>query len=379
MPSASQPRDYSFVLCGVAGLLLAVPFTLFLTASAALSIGVEVLLIVCALSTLLLVPLTIKVFTGKETLVLYRDVICTFVTLTLALRFMHRPLLPYLDVTIAGAGLLLTCGRVGCFLAGCCYGRPCRLGIRYDLVHAAMGFPSPLVGVCLFPIQLLESFWSLCLSGFAGLLTLHSSHHGLAVATYITGYALGRFSFEFARGDADRPYMAGFSHAQWVSLLLTSGVALASLNGILPRVDLLLVAPLFILITMFLVRLLRLHSCCFELLHPDHILEIACMLRRLKGPFSLPRALTFAQRTSPIEVMTTSLGLRISLDHVHDRGREIHIYTLSREHNLLSSRCVHLLGRLISRLQRHSATCEVRYGEHGVWHILSCTEGRLSA
>lgn len=365
--------ENSFKFCGVAGMLLGGPLALWLTLYRGLSPWIEVILVVVAVGMLLATPLAVKIATGRDGFVFYRDVIGIFIGVTLTLRRLHQPILSYLDVTIAGAGIFHACGRIGCLLAGCCYGRPCRLGLRYRHAHAEMGFPLDLVGVRLFPVQLLECLWILCLVGLISVLIVRQSLPGLALAVYVTGYAVGRFVFEFTRGDAERPYLAGFSHAQWISWLLTLGVSLAGFIGVLPRLNVLLYAAPLLAVMMLLVRLCRLWATAgrFELLHPRHVLEMAGLLRRLSAPLRYKPVLSIAPSgQQPIEVATTFLGLHLSAERTQHRGRDIHIYSLSCEGKLLSPRCAHLLARLISRLQHNSARFEVRHGGQGVVHVL---------
>jgi len=368
-PISSQ---YVFLFCGFLGLLVGAPFTLYLVIFLRLLPWVEAVLICCAMFVLLAVPLTVKVLSGREGLVFYRDVIFIFTGVTFTLRLLHQPVLPYLDVTIAGAGIFHAFGRIGCLFAGCCFGRPFPLGVRYGQVHADMGFPSELVGVRLFPVQLLESLWILCLVGLTSVLILRHSAPGLAVAVYISGYAVGRFVFEFARGDVERPYLAGFSHAQWISWLLTLGVGMGGLIGVLPRRTAFLYAAPVLAVTMLLVKLCRLRPDAgrFELLHPRHVLEVAALLRHLSASVRNRSVLSAAPAPRhPIEVVTTSLGLHLSVDRTQHRGRPIHIYSLSGE-RALSPRCVRILARLISRLQHDSTRFEVLDSGHGVVHIL---------
>src|SRR5258708_4251242 len=197
LPISSQ---YVFLFCGFLGLLVGAPFTLYLVILLRLLPWVEAVLICCAMFVLLAVPLTVKVLSGREGLVFYRDVILIFTGVTFTLRLLHQPVLPYLDVTIAGAGIFHAFGRIGCLFAGCCFGRPFPLGVRYGQVHADMGFPSELVGVRLFPVQLLESLWILCLVGLTSVLILRHSAPGLAVAGFLFRYAVGRLLFECAAG-----------------------------------------------------------------------------------------------------------------------------------------------------------------------------------
>ena len=371
-----RSSEYIFLSCGCLGLLLAAPYTFYLVHSQGLSPWIELTLVISALILLLAVPLTVKVLTGREGLVFYRDVICIFTGVTLTLRLLHQPIFPYLDITVGGAGIFHACGRIGCLLAGCCYGRPCRLGVRYQHVHAEMGFPSQLVGVRLFPIQAIESLWILCLVAFTTLLVLQQAAAGFALATYVTGYALGRFFFEFERGDSDRPYFRGFSLAQWISLLLTLGVSIAVFTGVLPGSNSLLLAPPLLILTMLVVTIRRHFQRMrpFELLHPRHIHEVASILCRLSASLHQRPPLSNGSGVRPqIELATTSLGIHLSTDEILYGDRHVRLYCLSREGMPLSPSGAHRLARLISRLQHNSAAFELTSGSNGVVRVLFAT------
>ncbi len=114
-------------------------------------------------------------------------------------------------------------GRVGCHLAGCCY------GIEYDgpfsvvYEHATEG--STPVGVPLFPVQLAEATALLLL--FFVLLTVYlcTKKRLVPSVTYAMGYAVIRFTLEFFRGDAERGVLLGISTSQWISLALAVAAA----------------------------------------------------------------------------------------------------------------------------------------------------------
>ena len=113
-------------------------------------------------------------------------------------------------------------GRVGCFLAGCCWGIEVPWGIVYT---ESLGAPN---GVPLLPIQLIEAGLNLCL--FIGL-WLYQNHRARTapidawqpLPVYILLYAVLRFTLEFFRGDAERG-VALLSTSQWVSLVLVLAV-----------------------------------------------------------------------------------------------------------------------------------------------------------
>src|SRR5205814_352454 len=143
----------------------------------------------------------------------------------------HRPVLPYLDVTILGIGAFLACGRVGCLMVGCCHGRPSAWGICYRDEHVGEGFAPYLIGVRLFPIQAIESLWVLLVVIVGAMFVLEGRPPGTALAWLTIAYGAARFGFEFARGGADRPYTLGFSQAQWLSLWLMLALIAAEVAG----------------------------------------------------------------------------------------------------------------------------------------------------
>src|SRR2546423_11236515 len=200
----------------------------------------------------------------------------------LLLWLVRQPILRYLDATLLGVGIFLACGRIGCLMVGCCHGRPHSWGVCYRQEHAAAGFESCYVGVRLFPSQALESVWVFSIVLVGSLLVLSHHQPGTALAWYVITYDIGRFSFEFMRGDAERPYLWGFSEAQWVSIMLMCVLVCLEFFGVLPFQLWHLVATVCVAVIMVVVALRRrlrkipMH----ELLHPYHVKEIAEVLRR---------------------------------------------------------------------------------------------------
>lgn len=97
-------------------------------------------------------------------------------------------------------------GRIGCFLAGCCYGRE-------------LEEPFFLGGLEMrrVPVQLIEATAELLL--FFILLAAERKKQGLdLLKIYLIAYAVLRFADEFLRDDAVRGIYFGISTAQWISL-----------------------------------------------------------------------------------------------------------------------------------------------------------------
>lgn len=109
-------------------------------------------------------------------------------------------------------------GRIGCFLAGCCHGKPTDLpwGIAFTDPHSLVA--REYLGVHLHPTQLYEALLNLIL--FFILQHYYKKPHkkGAVLAAYIIGYALLRFAIEFFRGDFRGGFFFGLSPSQLIAL-----------------------------------------------------------------------------------------------------------------------------------------------------------------
>ncbi|MGN0389750.1 MAG: prolipoprotein diacylglyceryl transferase [Wujia sp.] len=106
-------------------------------------------------------------------------------------------------------------GRLGCFMAGCCYGIP------YNGI-GAVTFPEgsyALTGISLFPVQLVEAFFLILISVLILYLQIRKKWF-YTIETYLILYAILRFILENFRYDDARGYIMGLSTSQWISILL---------------------------------------------------------------------------------------------------------------------------------------------------------------
>lgn len=114
-------------------------------------------------------------------------------------------------------------GRLGCFAAGCDYGKPTDLpwAVTFTDPYAARNVGVPL-NVALHPSQLYESFAALVLFGLLFWALRSKKFPGQVFLLYLMGYSVVRFFLEFYRGDPERGlYFGGaISTSQIVSLLL---------------------------------------------------------------------------------------------------------------------------------------------------------------
>ena len=257
----------------VSGSVLAMVLTRYLN----LSLRVMIAIILTAALTFLAQAMFKKIVTGVEELVYYRDMIAVILGVAVMLKLLGQPVLPYLDVTLSGVSLFQACGRIGCLMVGCCHGRPHEWGVRYDEEGAASEFPKYLIGVRLFPVQVLESFWLFCVVLPGMILVLNGGRPGEAFSWYILAYGTGRFFLEFARGDVERPYLWSFSEPQWTSLILVCALALSELSGLLVFHSWHIVGAGVIAVTMIAVAVMKKfdNRAGHKLLLPSHIREVA--------------------------------------------------------------------------------------------------------
>jgi hypothetical protein len=358
----------SFLVCGFTGLGLAVLLASGLTVYRGLSLWVLGAAVVTACATFLALAMATKIVIGEERLIYYHHEVAILTTVTAMLWLTGQPVLAYLDVTLLGVGTFLFAGRVGCFMVGCCHGRPHRFGVCYRREHADAGFAAPFVGVRLFPIQLVESAWVFATVAIGAGMMLNGAPAGAALAWYVVVYDVGRFGFEFARGDT-RPYRSGFSEAQWTSLLLMLVIVAAELRGAIPLHGWHLVAAAGMVGTMAAVtvrRRLR-RDDRYRLLSARHIREVADAVDLLARADAHPAAVH--EGATVVNVASTSAGLHISAGSVGEAEGALRHYTVSAE-SALGEADADAMAGLLLQLRHPDQAAEVVPGREGVFHLL---------
>ncbi len=135
----------------------------------------------------------------------------------------HRlPLWTTSDVFAPGIALGHVIGRLGCFFAGCCYGRPTDVAwaVTFTSPLAAANVGTPL-GVPLHPVQLYEAGAELVILGL--LLWLERKGRPFPGRTfwgYVLVYSITRYVLEIYRGDPRGEVFNLMSTSQFISVLL---------------------------------------------------------------------------------------------------------------------------------------------------------------
>lgn len=102
----------------------------------------------------------------------------------------------FTDVVAPAGALGLALGRVGCFLAGCCYGAPCALPWAIVYPHGHPTHPTHV-----HPAPLYEAILTLALAFGLARLARHWPVTGVASWGFVLGYGVVRFFMETLRGD----------------------------------------------------------------------------------------------------------------------------------------------------------------------------------
>ncbi|MEO9475335.1 MAG: prolipoprotein diacylglyceryl transferase [Cyclobacteriaceae bacterium] len=141
------------------------------------------------------------------------------------------PLWPMLDrVAITGC-IIHAFGRMGCFFAGCCYGKPTdgTLGVTYT-DEASQAEP---LHTALHPTQLYSVTMILIILVVLIMLKRHGRLQGRLIFVYVTLYAAGRAIIEIFRGDIARGFIieGWLSHSQFISILVVAAAGIAYFVG----------------------------------------------------------------------------------------------------------------------------------------------------
>jgi phosphatidylglycerol---prolipoprotein diacylglyceryl transferase len=138
-------------------------------------------------------------------------------------RYYKLPWWKTADAFAPGIALGQSIGRLGCFSAGCCWGKPTSLpwGVRFtELGNQITGVP---IDEHLHPTQLYEALATLVFFFFLLWLHRRKSFDGQVILFYTVLYGTARFLIEFVRDDprgdiAGLTTMTGLSTSQMISL-----------------------------------------------------------------------------------------------------------------------------------------------------------------
>ncbi len=157
-------------------------------------------------------------------LVFFGGFICATSTLLFYCWRKKLNLLTVLDIFGPALAIGHFFGRIGCFMNGCCYGKPSNLpwAVNFPQGSApAEAFP----GQSIHPVQIYESIFNLMLAGIL-LLLLKRTRPGQTAAAYLICYGIGRFTIESLRGDHHQFILGKFTVSQSIGFFIAlAGIA----------------------------------------------------------------------------------------------------------------------------------------------------------
>jgi phosphatidylglycerol:prolipoprotein diacylglycerol transferase len=150
--------------------------------------------------------------------VFYGGLIGAILAAVLFLRLRHLDFWAVADAAAPSIAIGQAIGRLGCFSAGCCWGKECHLpwAVTFTSAVAEQNVGVPL-GIPLHPTQLYEAAGTLIL---CLLLVFFERRRftGETFARYLVGYALLRGTIEFFRGDPRGEVLGVMSTSQFIAI-----------------------------------------------------------------------------------------------------------------------------------------------------------------
>lgn len=150
----------------------------------------------------------IKIWEGG--IVLYGGLIGGLLGFSIFVRLKRLPFLVSLDLFVPALALAQGFGRIGCFLNGCCFG---------EVTEVPWSVQFPFLDYRVHPTQLYEAIFCFLLATFLLFLWRKHLRAGAVAAAYFILYPMGRFLFEFFRGDNAKSFL-NFTLHQWISIAL---------------------------------------------------------------------------------------------------------------------------------------------------------------
>jgi len=129
------------------------------------------------------------------------------------------PILPTLDAIAPAVPLGHAFGRVGCLMAGCCYGMEVNYDHPFAVIYPEISLAAP-PGIPLLALQAIEAGSLFFISMIVVTSYVTTRTKGLCLGLYLALYSILRFNLEFFRGDPIRGLYGPFSTSQYISIAI---------------------------------------------------------------------------------------------------------------------------------------------------------------
>jgi phosphatidylglycerol:prolipoprotein diacylglycerol transferase len=167
-------------------------------------------------------------------LVFYGGFIGAVLTSVYYIRKHRQSFLRVADVFMPGLALGHAIGRLGCFAAGCCYGRPTDPNAWYAVIFPSNAYSLAPVGVPLIASQLLESAAALVIFLALVFFARRKKFDGEIFLLYLVFYSVSRAFLETLRGESVQgfliPHVLSTSQAISIGLVILAAFLYARLK-----------------------------------------------------------------------------------------------------------------------------------------------------
>lgn len=154
--------------------------------------------------------------------VVYGGIIGGVLTSLVYCRYKKVDFVKYLDLVLPAVAFAQGCGRIGCFFAGCCYGRETDFPLSFQYWQSEYA-PN---GVKLIPTQIYSSIGDFAIAFVLMAYAKREPGRGKVAAGYCILYSIGRFIIEIFRNDY-RGAIGFLSTSQLISIfILLIGIAM---------------------------------------------------------------------------------------------------------------------------------------------------------
>ncbi|HKM30016.1 MAG TPA: prolipoprotein diacylglyceryl transferase family protein [Bacilli bacterium] len=110
-------------------------------------------------------------------------------------------------------------GRIGCFSAGCCYGKPTDSWLGIVFPEGSPSYYAYGAGVAVYPTQLFEAIFLILMFALTSYLLLNKKFK-YNICVYLFGYGIFRFLIEYIRADDRGQFIGMLSPSQFWSLIM---------------------------------------------------------------------------------------------------------------------------------------------------------------
>ncbi len=176
-------------------------------------LGAKVFFVILSWKQFLTDPLSVL---GSSGFVVYGGIIFGVVSALIYCKIKKIRFFEYFDLLAPSVALAQAFGRLGCFFAGCCYGKETSLSLPIGIVFPENSFAP--AGVPLLPTQLFSSAGDFVIAFVLIRMTGKMRHTGDVGALYLMLYGIGRFCVEFLRTN-EQGGLLGLTTAQLISIV----------------------------------------------------------------------------------------------------------------------------------------------------------------